>query len=123
MNSAMQNTFRSTLKSCGYRVLLFANPERALNRMIENYDPEPLADCIIVSADELGDEAVDAFNRLGEVEETKGIPAILLVSRKNKDQIKRAVSGEQRILMPLGIKIKQLRARLLQLLKGTELEE
>lgn len=119
-NVKLQNTLRSALKKRGYRVLLFARPERALQRFAVHYDPEPLAHCVIFSANELGDEAVDAFNEFGNVEEIKDIAAILLVDRQNKAQIKRAATSDRRIVLPLGIKIKQLRAKLLQLFQEDE---
>jgi hypothetical protein len=75
-----------------------------------------LADCLIISAGELGDEAVDAFNTFAESETTRNIPAILLVNRANQDHIRRAKVNDQHILLPLGLKIKELRASLRQLL-------
>ncbi len=116
----MQDAIRDALKKRGYRVLVFGNPERARQRFDEHLDPEPLADCVIFSAGELGDEAVDAFNAFGEAEVTSHLPAILLVNRSNKDHIRRANVDEHRILLPLGLKIKQLRAKLLQLLREQE---
>ncbi len=117
---SMQNAIREALKKRGYRVLVFGSPGRALQRFEEHQEVEPLADCVIFSAGELGDEAVDAFNALGEGEATKHVPAILLVNRANKEQIKRALVSNHRILLPMGLKIKQLRAKLLQLLREEE---
>ena len=51
---------------------------------------------------------------------TRHIPAILLVNRDNKDQIQRAKVHDHRILLPLDLKIKDLRASLLQLLREEE---
>ena len=81
---------------------------------------EPLADCVIFSAGELGDEAVDAFNAFGEDEETKSIPAILLLNRTDKELIRKAQASDHRILLPIGLKIKRLRAKLVELLKEQE---
>jgi hypothetical protein len=72
---------------------------------------------VIVCADELGDEAVDFFNKLGEDEVSKDLPAILLISRGQKEQIRRAKISDHRVILPMGIKIKQLRAMLLKLLR------
>ncbi|MFW6169293.1 MAG: protein kinase domain-containing protein [Planctomycetota bacterium] len=116
-NSKTQDTMRNSLKRRGYRVLVFGSPQRALQRFEGHLEAEPLADCIIFSARELGDEAVDAFNQFGEDESTKDIPAILLVKRSNKDQIRRARTSERRVVLPLGLKMKQLRAKLSELLK------
>jgi serine/threonine-protein kinase len=112
---SMQDTMRNALKKRGYRVLVFGDARRALQRFEEHLEAERLADCVIFSAGELGEDAVDAFNAFGEGEETRDIPAILLVKRDNKEQIRRAKTSERRILLPIGLKIKQLRAKLLQL--------
>ncbi len=117
---SMQDTIREALKKRGYRVLVFGNPGRALNRFEDHQEAEPLADCVIFSAGELGDDAVDAFNALGESDVTRHVPAILLVSRANKEQIRRAKVDHHRILLPMGLKIKHLRAKLVQLLREEE---
>ncbi|MFO7904438.1 MAG: protein kinase domain-containing protein [Planctomycetota bacterium] len=115
-----QDAMRNALKKRGYRVLVFGSPRRALQRFEGHLEEEPLADCIIFSARELEDEAVDAFNEFGEDESTKDIPAILLVKRANKDQIRRARTNERRVVLPLGLKIRQLRAKLFELLRKEE---
>lgn len=114
---AMQDAIREALKRRGYRVLVFGSPSRALQRFQDHTGTEPLADCVIFSTGELGDAAVEAFNALGEAEATRQVPAILLVDRGNKDQIRQAHTQEHRILLPLGLKIRQLRASLQQLLQ------
>jgi serine/threonine protein kinase len=116
----MQDAIRNALKRRGYRVLVFGSPHRALQRFQDHLETEPLADCLIFSAGELGDEAVDAFNAFGDAERTRHIPAILLVNRDNKDQIQRAKVHDHRILLPLDLKVKDLRASLLQLLREEE---
>jgi serine/threonine protein kinase len=119
-NVEMQNAVRSALKKRGYRVLVLGSPERALQRFVNPDSTGPPADCVIFSAGELGDEAVDTFNRFGECEETQNLPAICLVRRANKDHIRRASVNDHRVLLPLGLKIKQLRAKLIQLLSEHE---
>jgi len=114
---SMQNTIRSALKRRGYRVLVISNAGRALHRFAEHLDEEPLADCVIFSAAELGDDAVDAFNVFGEMDETKSIPAILLVRENNKTHIERADVTDHRIVLPMGSKIRNLRGTLLKLLQ------
>ena len=116
-NVDMQNALRNALKKRGYRVLVFGNPRRAHQRFEDHDEQEPLTDCVIVCADELGDEAVDFFNKLGEDEVSKDLPAILLISRGQKEQIRRAKISDHRVILPMGIKIKQLRAMLLKLLR------
>ncbi len=117
---SMQDAIRNALKKRGYRVLVFGNPHRALQRFEDHLDADPLADCVIFSAGELGDAAVDAFNAFGAAEHTRHLPAILLVRRNNPDQARRAQTGERRIVLPLDLRIKELRAKLLQLLREEE---
>ena len=116
-NIDMQNALRAALKRRGYRVLVLGSPGRALQRFAEHFEEEPLADCVIFSAAELGDEAVDAFNVFGEMDETKSIPAILLVREGNQAHIERADASEHRVVLPMGRKIRNLRRTLLKLLK------
>jgi hypothetical protein len=91
-----------------------------MQRFQDHMETERLADCLIISAGELGDEAVDLFNAFRELEATRNIPAILLVNRANKDHAERAKVNDNHILLPMGLKIKQLRASLLQLLREEE---
>ena len=106
---SMQDAIRNALKRRGYRVLVFGDPHRAIQRFEDHREIETLADCVIVSASELGDEAVEVFNRLGESEHTKHLPAILLVKRDDQHHTARAKTCEHRVLLPLGLKIKDLR--------------
>jgi eukaryotic-like serine/threonine-protein kinase len=113
----MQDTIRNALKKRGYRVLVFGSPHRALQRFQDHVDAEPLADCAIFSAGELGDEAVEAFNALAEGETTRNIPAILLVNRENQSRVSRAKLDDRHIALPLSVKIGELRSSLVQLLR------
>jgi serine/threonine-protein kinase len=116
-NVRMQDTIRNALKKRGYRVLVFSSPHRALQRFHDHVDAEPLADCVILSTGELGDEAVDAFNALGEDERTEHMPAILLVNREAQQRVQHAKVDDRRILLPLSVKIKDLRDSLKRLLR------
>ena len=74
----LQNLFRERLKSVGYRVLVTADPERALTRLTEN---PKTADCVLFSTSDLGEAALTAFNRLGEEGATKRVPGGAAVGR------------------------------------------
>ena len=56
---------RDLLKRRGYRVLIIGDPQRALARF---EDAEAPSDCVLFCSMELGAAALDAFNRLGEME-------------------------------------------------------
>ncbi|MEM6979774.1 MAG: protein kinase [Planctomycetota bacterium] len=112
----LQNAVRERLKARGYRVLIIADPQRALARF---NDDEAPADCVIFGAAELGSDALDAYNAFTENEATSEVPAILLVDQRQTHIIGRAKRAPNRQLLPLPLRVKQLRVALIQLLAGT----
>lgn len=116
--AALQNAVRERLKARGYRVLVIADPNRALSRF--NEDEEAPADCVIFSAAELGSLAMEAYNKFASNELTLKIPAILLVDGRQTQIIAGAARGGNRKLLALPLKVRQLRAALLQLLAGID---
>lgn len=116
--AGLQNAVRERLKSRGYRVLVIADPNRALSRF--SVDEEPPADCVMFSAAELGNLALEAFNKFATDEHTAEIPAILLADGRQTQIIAEARRGENRKLLALPLKVRQLRGALLQLLTGVE---
>jgi serine/threonine protein kinase len=106
-NLDMQNLFRDGLKKSGYRVLLTSDPRRAFDRLIE----EPgMADCILLSAEQIGEPAVDWFNRLATHPSTQGLPAILLLGETQRAWASKAQAGGHRLVVSLPITMRQLRA-------------
>ena len=114
-NIEMQDALRNLLKRRGYRVLVIGNAERALQRFAE----EPPAECAIFSTTEMGQEAVDAFNKFGEMDHTKHIPAILFLDEKRQDMAGLAQVTDHRVLLPMPLKVRQLRAILLKVISGS----
>jgi serine/threonine-protein kinase len=110
----LQDLVREKLKSRGYRVLVFSDPARALERFSPE-EPAP-AHCLILSAPELGNLALDAFNRMLELPHLRDLPAILLVDRKQQHIIRSAEAGPKRILLPMPLKVRDLRVALIKLL-------
>lgn len=110
----LQDLMREKLKSRGYRVLVFGNPDRAIDRFA-NDDVTP-AHCVIFSAPELGTQALEAFNRFATDEKTKDIPAILLVDRKQQHIIRGAIMAPHRLMLAMPLKVRELRIALLKLL-------
>lgn len=109
----LQDLLREKLKKRGYRVLVFSDPERALAK----FAPGELAvaDCVVMCATELGNYALDAFNQLAAEEHTKHIPAILLVDPKQQHIIRGAKTSERHVLMPMPLKVRELRQALVHL--------
>ena len=68
----------------------------------------------------MAEEALDAFNSFGENEDTKHIPAILFVAEKHQKLATRAATSEHRRLLPMPLKVRQLRAMLLKLLNPNQ---
>lgn len=114
----LQDLMREKLKSRGYRVLVFSNPDRALQRF-ETEDNQP-AHCVIFSAPDLGNEALEGFNSFATNEKTKDIPAILLVDRKQQFIIRGAIMAPHRLMLAMPLKVRELRIALLKLLSTKE---
>lgn len=106
-----QESLRNFFTKLGYRVLLTENPQRALVR----FSTTPLpADCLIISTQSLGEEAVKAFNTLSTDPFYAAVPAILLTSPKQKALATQARLDERRKLVETPIRTAEIR----QLLKG-----
>jgi eukaryotic-like serine/threonine-protein kinase len=108
-DAQMQDIFRKGFRRAGYRVLMTVDPERALSRL---HQDEKLASCIILNAQSIGLPAVDAFNRLGDDKRTEFIPTVLLLDERQHKWGKKAKVGENRVVLPMPITMKQLRETL-----------
>jgi serine/threonine-protein kinase len=95
-----QRVLREFFQKLGYRVLLTESPTRALTRF--STVPYP-ADCLVVSAHSLGDEAVEAFNTLLADPILANVPAILLAdSTQGRLAATTLVDDRRRfVLMPI----------------------
>jgi DNA-binding response OmpR family regulator len=111
----MQDLLRDRLKKHGYRVLVFNEPQRALNRLLES--ETRLCDCVIFCTGELGEIALDGFNEFGNHEATKDLPAILFVDNKQTNIIKSAQLSDRRVLLSMPLRVRELRDTLLRLLR------
>jgi serine/threonine-protein kinase len=112
----LQNLFRERLKSVGYRVLVTADPERALARFAEN---PKVADCVLFSSSDLGQSAIDAFNRLTEDNLLKTIPAVLLLGEHHQALQAKAKTAKHRVVICSPVKLRDLRDALAKLLGET----
>lgn len=112
-NIEMQDALRDSLKRRGYRVLVIGDAGRALTRW--ETDDKP-AEAVIFCTTELGEAALEAFNKFGQQEKTKSVPSILFVAEHHKNLAERAEVAPHRVLLPMPLKVRQLRAILLHLL-------
>jgi len=116
-NLTMQDIFRTGFKKAGYRVLLTSDPQRALARLTE----EPgTADCVIFNAQELGQAALESFNRLAENAATESVPAALLLDEGQHAWRQRARTGDRRLVVDMPITMKKLRLLLAHLAPPVE---
>lgn len=116
--AGLQNAVRERLKSRGYRVLVISDPNRALARFTPEDDAP--ADCVVFGAAELGNLAVEAFNKFASDEHTASIPSILLVDRRQTHLIASARRGSNRKLLALPLKVRELRSALTGLLASVQ---
>ncbi|WP_425617745.1 protein kinase [Anatilimnocola sp. NA78] len=111
----IQDQVRERLKKHGYKVLVFSDPVRALGRFNE-YEPPP-ADCVLFSTVELGEVALEAFNRFGAAEHTKKLPAILFVDSRQAAIVKAAQLSAKRKMLQMPLKVREIRDALLGMLR------
>ncbi|MFM8264091.1 MAG: protein kinase domain-containing protein [Pirellula sp.] len=109
----LQDLLREKLKKRGYRVLVYSDPERALAKF--SPDESNPANCLILGATNLGNEALDAFNQFVSDEHTKHLPAILLVDPKQQHIVRGANTSERHVLIPMPLKVRELREALVYL--------
>jgi eukaryotic-like serine/threonine-protein kinase len=108
----LQDKFRDLFKTNGFRVLVTSDPHRpgySFN------DGEKAADCVVFSTTDLGEEALECFNRFGEESLTREIPAILLLGPKHRSWTERAKIADHRITLTAPIRMKELQSTLDQL--------
>jgi len=118
-NVNMQNVLRERLKKHGYRVLVISDVERALNRFQDEADAP--ADCAVFSTNELGEDALDGFNRFGQFTRTQLIPAVLFLAEEHKGFLKRAITSEHRVVVQMPITLKKFRSVLFRLIQKRRL--
>ncbi len=116
----MQDLLRERLRSRGYRVLVTSNPQRALQIFTDQQASRP--DCVIFSATDLGGQALDAFNELGQQTESQSVPAILIIDREQEHVLQRARLGPYRVILMMPLKVRQLREVLAKLLGHSEVD-
>lgn len=76
-----QQALRQFFSKLGYRVLITENPQRALSRFATTPPP---ADLLVLSAQTLGVEAVEAFNALSADPFYAAVPAVLIAGVKQE---------------------------------------
>ncbi len=110
-----QQQLKDFFGKLGFRVLLTENAQRALAR----FSTTPLpADCLVISSQALGEDAIDAFNKLTTDPFFSQVPALLLVPQKHRELAERAVLDDKRRLLETPFHTRQI-VELLDDLCGT----
>ncbi len=115
-----QELFRDGLRRSGYRVLIVSDPFRALERIAQ--DPA-IAECVVFSAEAIGRDALEAFNKFAADEKTRHIPAVLLLSIEQREWRHEANLGPHRVFMSMPIKLRALRSVLSRLMNSEPIED
>jgi eukaryotic-like serine/threonine-protein kinase len=116
-DARMQDIFREGFRRAGYRVLMTADPARALGRIRQD---ARVADCVIFSAAQIGQPALETFNELAKEPKTKSVPAVLLLDDVQAGWKSHAQTADHRIVLGMPITMKQLRTILAQLAPAKE---
>ncbi|MEX0585007.1 MAG: protein kinase, partial [Pirellulales bacterium] len=114
-NSMMQNIFRQAFRDSGYRVLMTSDPQRAIAR----FSSGAAAQCVVFCASDLGEPALEAFNRFGDDEHTQRIPAVLLLGKDQTDWQSQARQAPHRLAVVTPLRVRQLRELVARLLLST----
>jgi PleD family two-component response regulator len=118
-NKKVQDSLRERLKSVGYRVLIIADPARAMSRFedLDATDDSPV-DCIIVGCAGDGRKGLDVFLKVITHEFTKKIPAVLIVPEGLLKQVPADWINQNRALMTLPLRMQRLRKELKRLINA-----
>lgn len=112
-NPSTQDVFRVELKKVGYRVLVLSDPQRAVQRCDSE---DRVADCVVVGCHSLGRAGLELFNRFGQLDHTRSIPAILLLTEKQAGYLREASLNDHRIVAKIPLKMRDFRGLLKKLL-------
>lgn len=121
-NVKLQDMLRERLKSRGYRVLIMADPIRALERFadLEPGETDRPADIVLFGTAGLGKIGIAAFAEFAKGKATGEIPAILLITENLKKRLPNDLLNDKRAWLQLPLKIRSLRAQMWTLLNLAE---
>jgi serine/threonine protein kinase len=113
----IQDLLRAQLKQKGFRVLVTENPQRPLSGFAGAAAPP---DCVLFSTSNLGQSALDAFNRFMQDSSTNRIPAILLLGSKHGSWAAHTTTSPIHAIVNSPFKVQDLRDLLERLLRNAE---
>lgn len=101
-----QDLLRDLFKRNGYRVLVASDPDRAMQRFMD--DPAA-ADVVLFCSATVGRAALEAFNKLGQETGTKALPLVLLLEENHAHWFEEANTSGHQVAVAMPIKLRQLR--------------
>lgn len=104
-NAELQDSFRTSLKNAGYRALVFTTAERVIERFAGT---DAKVDCVLFNAQSLGANAVRGFNAMAKNEQTKDVPAILLLQETQVKWAAKALRTKWRVAVGMPITMKRI---------------
>lgn len=106
-NTKMQDVFRQEFKRAGYRVLVIGDPQRALERFQDDKKP---AEMVVFSTGQIGEPALEAFRKFADDEQTRALPAILLLAAEHRAWAKQVQEqlAPHRVVLQMPIKVSQV---------------
>jgi serine/threonine-protein kinase len=102
----MQDTLRELFKRNGYRVLVSSDPDRVMRRF---FDDHQAADLVLFTTSNNGRSALEVFNRFGQEQQTRDVPAVILLDPIHREWADEALVAEHRVVATMPIKMRQLR--------------
>lgn len=111
----MQDVFRELFKKQGYRVLVTNDPERLFQRI---NDDARAFDALLISSGQLGERALEAFNKLAQDKRTSQLPTVLLLGESHAALARDAAAGPRRLVAQMPLKSRELRGAILKALNG-----
>ncbi len=113
-NTRLQELLRTGLRKAGFRVLMTVDPMRALQRFRQDIT---IADCMLIDARGIGQQAVEVFNEIGDDKLTSNLPVVLLLDGNQRPWMQRAKIGAHRVVLTMPVTMKQLCGTLERLVK------
>ncbi|HEX3998146.1 MAG TPA: protein kinase [Pirellulales bacterium] len=113
----IQDVLRTQLKQSGYRVLVTSDPQRPFSGFAAGAPP---ADCVLFCTSNLGETALDAFNRFGQHTSTARVAAVLLLGSKQGDWSARAKTSPLHAVVNSPFTVQQLRELIERVLGNAE---
>ena len=97
-----QNALKKFFESLGVRVLVTANPNRAISSALSL---DANLDCLVFSAIELGSDSIDAFNSLSEQSGLEDMPALIILTKKQTNIVSHVRCDDSRkiVFVPIDI--------------------